>query len=207
MHTELRILLTLIGVYVPVLVSPGPNFLVVTQVAVSQSRRHAIVTALGVSSASTILAVIAATGVGILMMHFAWLQNAVRIIGGFYLGYVGVKIWRHATQPLTSNDSGQQTRSLSQLYWYGLTTNLSNPKSLVFFSTMFASMLTTDLPVWVRIAGVCSVSLVSTTWNLSVANWFSGQRMRLAFTRARTPISRMTACVLLVVGIKLLIDV
>jgi len=206
MHTELRILLTLIGVYIPVLVSPGPNFLVVTQVAVSQSRRHAIVTALGVSSASTILAVIAATGVGILMMHFAWLQNVVRIVGGLYLAYVGVKIWRNATNPLTASSDNQQARTLLQSFWYGLTTNLSNPKSLVFFSTMFASLLTTDLPMWVRIAGVCSVSLISTTWNLSVANWFSGQRMRLAFTRAKTPISRVTACVLLVVGVKLLVN-
>jgi threonine/homoserine/homoserine lactone efflux protein len=204
MHTELRILLTLIGVYVPVLVSPGPNFLVVTQVAVSQSRRHAIVTALGVSSASTIMAVIAATGMGLLMMHFSWLQDAVRIVGGLYLAYVGVKIWRHAAQPLTDSGDGSAQRSLRQSFWYGLSTNLSNPKSLVFFSTMFASLLTADLPTWVRVAGVCSIGLVSTTWNLSVANWFSGQRIRLAFTRAKTPISRVTACVLLVIGIKLL---
>jgi threonine efflux protein len=206
MHTELRILLTLIGVYIPVLVSPGPNFLVVTQVAVSRSRRHAIVTALGVSSASTIMAMIAATGVGILMMHFARLQDVVRVVGGLYLAYVGVKTWRQAALPLMANDRGSQMRSLQQSFWYGLTTNLSNPKSLVFFSTMFASLLTSDLPAWVRIAGVCSVALVSTTWNLSVANWFSGQRMKQAFARAKSSISRVTACVLVMVGIKLLFD-
>lgn len=206
MHTELRILLTLIGIYVPVLVSPGPNFLVLTQVAVSQSRRHALVTALGVSTASAILALTAATGMGVLMMHFAWLQDVVRIVGGSYLAYIGVKIWRHAAQPLTGNEAGQQARSLTQSYWYGLSTNLSNPKSLIFFSTMFSTMLTSDMHTWVRVAGVCAVGLISTTWNLSVANWFSGQRMRQAFARAKTPISRVTACVVLIVGIKLLLE-
>lgn len=206
MPNEFRILFTLIAVYVPFLVSPGPNFLVVTQAAVNQSRRHAVVTALGISSGSTIWAILAATGMGLLLAHFDWLHQGVRIFGGCYLAYVGVKIWRQAKQPFTEAQSAHAGRTLNQSYWYGLATNLSNPKSLVFFSTMFASLLTSDLPIWVRVAGVCSIGTTSVAWNLSVANWFSGSRMQLAYRRAKTWINRVTSLVLVVAGLKLVWD-
>ena len=50
MNHELIILASLAALYIPVLVSPGPNFLVVTQSAINQTRRHAIYTALGIAS-------------------------------------------------------------------------------------------------------------------------------------------------------------
>jgi threonine efflux protein len=206
MSHELRILCTLIAVYVPLLMSPGPNFLVVTQAAISQSRRHAVYTALGISSGSTILACLAATGMGLLLAHFGWFNQVVRVLGGIYLFYIGVKIWRHASQAFPQQQDAHSGRSLQQSYWYGMATNLSNPKALVFFATMFASLLTPNLPTWARIAGVGAIGVTSTLWHVTLANWFSGTRMQQAYRGAKLIINRVTATVLVGVGIKLLLE-
>ncbi|MCE1163388.1 MAG: LysE family translocator, partial [Thiomonas sp.] len=60
------LLTPLIALYIPALAIPGQNFLAVTQASLEQSRRHGIVTALGVSSGSTLQAIVAALGVGFL---------------------------------------------------------------------------------------------------------------------------------------------
>jgi len=204
MTRDLLILVSLAAVYIPVLVSPGPNFLVVTQAAINQTRRHAIYTALGIASGSTVLACLAATCMGILLARFDWFNQTVKILGGAYLLYIGVKIWRQAKQPLAARSQAGPGLSLGRSYWYGMATNLSNPKALVFFATIFASLLTPSLPTWVRLAGIAVICLCSTLWHVILANWFSGARMQHLYRSAKHGINRCTALVLVAVGVKLL---
>ena len=204
MNHQLIILASFAAVYIPVLVSPGPNFLVVMQVAINQTRRHAVYTALGIASGSTLLACLAASCMGVLLAHFAWFNDAVRILGGGYLLYIGVKIWLQAKQPLAAQANRGSGLSLGKSYWYGMATNLSNPKALVLFATIFASLLTPSVPIWVRFAGVAMICLCSTLWHLTLANWFSGARMQRGYRAAKRTINRCTAVVLIVVGVELL---
>ena len=165
MPSTLIVLASLLGIYIPILVSPGPNFLVVTQTAATQSRRHAICAALGVSSASTILAAFAATGMGILVAHLPGFQHAVQLVGGIYLLYMAARIWRQSNEALGDARAVGQ-RSLRQAYWFGLATNLSNPKALVFFATIFASMIppgSSSLLIFVGVLGICATSSL---WHL-----------------------------------------
>ncbi|HEY8027521.1 MAG TPA: LysE family transporter [Burkholderiaceae bacterium] len=204
MSEPILVLAAMMAIYVPVLVSPGPNFLIVTQTAVNQSRRHAIYAALGVSSASTILAAIAATGIGILVASLPWFHQSVQILGGLYLLYFGVKIWRDAARPLTAPSGVAANHGLRQAYYHGLATNLSNPKALVFFATIFASMITPDSAGWLKISGVIAICAASSTWHLALANWFSGERMQRTYRDAKAIVSRVTACVLIAFGASLL---
>ncbi len=203
MPSTLIVLASLLGIYIPILVSPGPNFLVVTQTAATQSRRHAICAALGVSSASTILAAFAATGMGILVAHLPGFQHAVQLVGGIYLLYMAARIWRQSNEALGDARAVGQ-RSLRQAYWFGLATNLSNPKALVFFATIFASMIppgSSSLLICVGVLGICATSSL---WHLALANWFSGARLQRAYRHAKPMINRFTACVLTVLGAGLL---
>ena len=203
MPSTLIVLAGLLGVYIPILVSPGPNFLVVTQTAISHSRRHAIWTALGVSSASTILAAFAATGMGLLVAHLPGFQRGVQLAGGLYLLVMASKIWRQAGIEL-GDAAATDERSLGRAYWFGLATNLSNPKALVFFATIFASMIPAGSSSLLIMAGVLAISVTSSLWHLALANWFSGARMQRGYRHAKPMINRFTACVLTLLGASLL---
>jgi len=204
MNHPLLILASLVAVYIPVLVSPGPNFLVVTQAAINRNRRHAVYTALGIASGSTVLALLAATSVGLLLSRFAWFERTVQVLGGAYLLYVGVKIWRGARQPLAALAAQDRAFSLRRSYWYGMATNLSNPKALVFFATIFATLLAPSVPLVVRISGVVAIGLCSTVWHVTLANWFSATRMQDWYRSVKPLINRGTAVVLVAVALELL---
>jgi threonine/homoserine/homoserine lactone efflux protein len=204
MAQSILVLAGVMAIYIPVLVSPGPNFLVVTQTAVNQSRRHAVYAALGVSSASTVLACVAATGVGILVAGLPWFRHAVQMLGGCYLVYMAGKIWMDARGAIKAPTGAAVQYSVRQAFYHGLATNLSNPKALVFFATIFASMITPDSSTWVKVTGVAGICVASSIWHLALANWFSGARMQRAYRDAKSIINRVTACVLLVFGASLL---
>ncbi|MET0949102.1 MAG: LysE family transporter, partial [Pseudomonas sp.] len=62
--SEITLLTALAGAFIVLIISPGPNFLVITQLSFSQSRQQGICAGLGVASGSIIWALLAATGLG-----------------------------------------------------------------------------------------------------------------------------------------------
>jgi RhtB (resistance to homoserine/threonine) family protein len=204
MH-ELLTLVSIAGVYVMVLVSPGPNFLVVTQSAISESRRHALYTGFGIACGSALLATLAATGMGLLLAQFAWLHRATQLLGGAYLIYVGVKIWRSAKQPLPEKLALEQRRSYGAAFRYGAMTNLTNPKAMVFFTTIFATLVGPGLPVWVKFASVAEIFALSSLWHFTLATAFSHGRIQAVYRNAKTGISRVTGGLLSGLGVQMLL--
>ncbi|WP_411880442.1 LysE family translocator [Polaromonas sp. YR568] len=191
------------ALYLMLAVSPGPNFLVITLAAVSESRRHALCVGLGVSTASVLWASLAAVGLGILISHFNGLQQILQVAGGIYLLYIGIRLIRQAHLPLPES-SPQAGRSGWQAYRYGLATNLTNPKSLVFFSSAFATLFTPGLPVWMRVAAVGVVAVISLTWNFLVATLFCRSSTRQGYRRAKRWIDRLTGGLLALFGLRLI---
>ncbi len=187
-------LVALAAVYVPALASPGPNFLAVTQAAVGGTRRQGVATALGVASGSTLQALLAATGVGLLLAHAGGVQRVVALLGGAYLLWVARAIWRQARAAGPALTPGAtRAVTLRAAYRAGLLTNLTNPKALVFFSTIFTALVGPGLPAGLRFAAVALICLLSTCWHLALATLFTQAAVRSAYARARRPLLRVTA--------------
>lgn len=202
---ELFFLSSVAALYLMLAISPGPNFLVITMAAVSESRRHALLVGLGVSTASVIWASLAAVGLGLLISHFSGLQRVLQVAGGLYLLYIGIRLIRQAHLALP--ESGTQAgRSGWQAYRYGLATNLTNPKSLVFFSSAFATLFTPGLPVWTRVAAVGVVAVISITWNVLVATLLSNRSTRQGYRHAKRWIDRISGGLLAMFGLRLLLS-
>jgi threonine/homoserine/homoserine lactone efflux protein len=199
------LLVALAAVYLPALASPGPNFLAVTQAAVGGSRRQGVATALGVASGSTVQALLAATGVGLLLAHAGGVQRVVALLGGAYLLWVARAIWRQARAGAVSPGIGKvRAISLHAAYRGGLLTNLTNPKALVFFSTIFTALVGPGLPAELRFAAVALICLLSTSWHLALATLFTQPAVRAGYARARRPLLRVTSLAIGGFGVRLL---
>ena len=85
---ELIVLGTLAATFFVLIASPGPNFLVITQIAASQSRVHGIFTGLGVATGSIVWATLAATGLGLVFAGVPWSQPLLQFVGGIYLAWL-----------------------------------------------------------------------------------------------------------------------
>ncbi len=205
MHTPSTwsLLVALVAVYLPALAIPGPNFLAVTQASLDISRRHGLATALGVASGSTLLATLAAAGAGLLLRHAGPAQRVAALLGGAYLLYLARSIWRQSrgAQPATTLRLARG--SVPASYGRGLLTNLTNPKALVFFSTIFAGLLGAGAPWSARAAAVATIFSCSVGWHLSLATLFTRASVRAAYARMRRGLLRATSLLIGGFGLRL----
>jgi len=61
--------------------------------------------------------------------------------------------------------------------------NLSNPKSLVYFTSVFTALIPADAPPTIRLAAVVIVVGESATWHSLLALLFSRNRLRRLYAR------------------------
>jgi threonine/homoserine/homoserine lactone efflux protein len=82
--------------------SPGPSFVLVSRIAVVSSRRAALAAALGMGIGGAVFAGLALFGLTALLLRVEWLYLLLKLSGGLYLLYLGIRIWRGARQPLAA---------------------------------------------------------------------------------------------------------
>jgi threonine/homoserine/homoserine lactone efflux protein len=203
MH-ELLFLGSIVVLYLPHLLSPGPNFLVLTRVAAVESPRHGVVTAIGITSASALYATLAVAGVGALLAHSPQVRLALQVGGGVYLLFKGVNLLRRAGPMRAAAESGAGGQSLRQAYINGLLTNLTNPQALVFFTSVFAALLSPDLAPWAGPAGVLTVAVTSFSVNLATVAVFSVDAVQQRYLRMKTWMDRAAGLLMGSFGIGLL---
>lgn len=75
---------------------PGPNFIVVTQGSMTRSRKTGILLALGVSTGAGAWASASLLGLSALFKYAGWTYDAIKVVGGCYLVYMGLKTMWHA---------------------------------------------------------------------------------------------------------------
>ncbi|WP_291937582.1 LysE family transporter [Limnohabitans sp.] len=197
-------LLSVATLYILLAISPGPNFLVITQAAISRSRSQALCIALGVSTASVIWASLAALGLGIFLSQFMWLQRTLQVLGGCYLLYVGVKMLLKARTPLDVGASVVAEVSDWQAYRSGLLTNLANPKTLMFFTSVFASLFSGDLTANVKLAAIFVVAAISIAWNVLTVTIFAMEKSRRVYAHGKVWIDTVIGAFITFFSLKLI---
>jgi threonine/homoserine/homoserine lactone efflux protein len=180
-ESHVTFLLSVTTLYTMLAISPGPNFLVITQAAISRSRSQALCIALGVSTASVIWASLAALGLGIVLEQFLWLQRALQLLGGCYLLYVGVKMLLKARTPLDVGPSVVAEVSDWQAYRAGLLTNLANPKTAIFV-----------------------VAAISIAWNVLTVTIFAMEKSRRVYARGKVWIDTIIGAFITFFSLKLI---
>src|SRR5437588_8477465 len=123
-------LLILFFVHLLALMTPGPDFFIVSKAAISASRRAAIVTATGVTVGVMTWAGVALLGLHLLLERITWLQPLIKMAGGAYLIYLGILMLKASSAKPILNQSPDSRSAMSgqRAFLSGLLTNLSNPK-------------------------------------------------------------------------------
>lgn len=120
------------------LISPGPDFFYISRQAMSHSRRSAIL-AIGVTIGVGFWALVVLFGLAILNRYLPNFQQILMLLGGSYLAYSGLKMVRITQNArLDNTESVIHQRSAWREIIGGLLINLSNPKIIVFFSSVLA---------------------------------------------------------------------
>jgi RhtB (resistance to homoserine/threonine) family protein len=202
--TFVPLLLSLFAVDLLAAVSPGPNFVLVTQAAIQRSRRYAASVVLGLVTANLIWCFAVLLGISTLFKLAPWLYGAIKFTGGAYLIYLGVSLWRSNGDKPTATESSNQDR-LSAAYVRGLLTNLSNPKSVVYFGSIFALFMSPGMPLWVEATAVGIVLFDTVLWYGTVAALFSSAAVQRFYALVRRPVNRVAGAAMIGFGGRLML--
>lgn len=200
------VLLGVMAVHMVVLVSPGPAFLVVTQTSISRSRREGVLAALGVACAALLWSSASLLGVSLLLETTAWLYGAMKLLGGAYLVYLGVKSWRNAGGEPRLAVGASLGSSGRRSFRVGFITNLSNPKAVIFFSSIFASLLPPQLPLWMHAAAVGVIVFDALWWHVALALTFSTRPAQQLYAKAKRTLDYIAGGFLVFVGTRLMLS-
>lgn len=197
-------LLGLALVHLVAVASPGPSTVLVIQTAAVAGRRGGLLAALAMMAGALLWAAAALFGLQALFARFDWLYLAFRIGGAIYLFYLAVQLWRHARDPLPEIPVG---RAIRMTGWQGflraLLLQLSNPKIMVFFGSIFLSLLPQNLPAWMDATVLAIVAVNEFTWFALLALLFSGGPARAFYRRAKVWLDRFMGGALALLGLRL----
>lgn len=195
-------LLTIALLHWIALITPGPNLLVVSNLAANGSRRAAAYAALGVTVVAGMWSSLAVLGVNALFTAHPYLRVAVQLAGGCYLLYVALRFWRTGAP-----NSGIPSTHMSSLaaFRLGFLTNFLNPKAVLFFGSVLATGLPADPSELLLVLAVIVVIINAFAWHTALAFAFSHRRVQAVYARSRTAIGRTAGILVGGFGIRILI--
>lgn len=185
--------------------SPGPSFVMVARTAASTGRANGLYAALGMGIGAVLFAMASLLGLNALFLAVPALYIALKLVGGLYLAYLGLRIWRGAKQALdvsaTAVQEGAPRRRSSLLL--GFATQVSNPKTAIVYASVFAAFLPASPSIQHNLAVVALVFLVEAGWYAIVATALSAKTPRNTYLRYKRWVDRSAGGVMGALGLKL----
>ncbi len=195
-------LLGLAVVHLLAVASPGPSTVLVVQTAAVSGRRGGLIAAFAMMLGSVAWSAAALYGLQALFAQFAWLYRVFQVAGGLFLIYLAVMMWRHAREPLPEMSTVARG-SDGQIFMRALLLQLGNPKIMVFFGSVFLSVLPQHMPGWMQAAVLALVAFDEFTWFALLALTFSGGTARAFYRRAQFWLDRTMGGALALLGLRL----
>jgi threonine/homoserine/homoserine lactone efflux protein len=200
--TVLVALLGLAVVHLLAVASPGPSTVLVVQTAAVSGRRGGLIAALAMMLGAVAWAAAALYGLQALFAEFAWLYRVFQVAGGLFLIYLAIQMWRHAHEPLPEIAPAARSTD-KQIFVRALLLQLSNPKIMVFFGSIFLSVLPQHMPGWMQAAVLALVAFDEFTWFALLALTFSGGTARAFYRRTKIWLDRTMGGALALLGLRL----
>lgn len=114
-----------------VIITPGQDLLLVMSRAITQGSRAGIITASGVSCGLLGHSIIAALGLGALLLASSSLFTVLKFVGAMYLFYLGIRLIVSSSSRLDLSKTNHVTTQ--KLFLTGALSNISNPHVTLFY--------------------------------------------------------------------------
>lgn len=182
-------LLAVISITILAVISPGPDFAMVTRNSLLLSRRAGVLTALGIGLGIVVHVSYTLLGIGMLIQQSIWLFNALKIVGAAYLIYLGIRMLRAKPASGGAVDAPPALSDFAALRT-GFLTNTLNPKTTVFVVSLFMQVVQPSTPLSVQVGYGVFISVAHMVWFALVAVCFSSGAVRQRLLRVRHWIDR-----------------
>lgn len=172
--------IALLAVWIAAVASPGPDLVQIIRLG-ARSRAAGVWVALGIMTGNTLWITGSLLGLSALLNTYPGILTVLQLLGGAYLLWMGVNATRgglaarrQAAVPVTpagavSEGDAITSAGVLQAWWQGLTTNLANPKAVLFFGAVFAQFIRPEMGAGWALAIAVMLIVTGVAWFVGFA--------------------------------------
>jgi len=186
-------------------ISPGPNTVIVLQSAV-RNRKLGVLAAAGIWPVGIMWASISLFGLGSMIATVPHLVSIMYFLCGGYLVWVGFQSIRKSySQKHIYTHVHANHLSAFGVFRAGVITNITNPKSIAYWMSVFAATSASALPRSAQILAVILMPSISFLWYSSLSFMVSSGAARRFLENKHHLFDRVAGVVMMGFGLKLLV--
>lgn len=189
-------LLSLMLVHLAALVMPGVDNFVVSQTSASHGRRAGFWAGLGITLAVLLWATLTVAGLSYLVT-LPSVHLVLTLLGASYLLWLAWQLVKSAHQPKVAvSETSSRVASASRWSAYllkGFLTNLSNPKAVIYFGSIFTVFLAADSHIEMHILMVAAIIIETFVWFFLWSQLFAIPRVIAAYHRQQAIVEYVSA--------------
>jgi RhtB (resistance to homoserine/threonine) family protein len=207
MNITMLITVTVVGLLA--VISPGPDFIIVTRNSLLHSKRAGLFTTFGIVIGNLWWVAASILGLSYVLARSISVFNTLKILGAVYLIYLGTKALRLGEKQSQNGadalpEKGANRLSSQSAFGMGLWNNLLNVKCALFYSSFFSIIITPQTPALFRWIFGLEITLIALVWFSLLSTVLSFQTVRIVFSRWSLLLDRLTGAILIALGLKLI---
>jgi homoserine/homoserine lactone efflux protein len=139
----LELYLVFLSISAVIMFTPGPTVVLAITNGILHGSRDANYSILGNMTALFILSTVSIAGIGALIVANEWMFDLIKWIGGLYLIYLGIGLWRAQKNRVGVREQIEALQSLegTALFRKGFAVTMSNPKAFVFVTAFLPQFI------------------------------------------------------------------
>lgn len=199
-------LLVITSVHLLAAASPGPDFVLVSQQTISNGKKAGLLCSIGIALGLSIHILYSAFGLAAIIANSTTALWAIKLLGGSYLIYLGIKGLRarsNAEQVSKSQIIAPQ-RSAVKMIGLGFLCNALNPKAPIYFVSLFTIVISAETSAaHLAIYGIWMMA-IQFAWFSLVTTLLSTPKVASKLERGGHIIDRLAGGAMLLLGLKVL---
>lgn len=198
---ETEVLLAVSILWALAAMTPGPNFFITVHTAIEADKRLSCCTVLGIVVGTLVWSVSGYLGIALLFNTVPVLYIFLKITGGLYLMYIGLNLLRGKGRRPQKQRGG--CRSAIGCFRLGLLTNILNPKTAAFMTSLFAATIPPNASIRLGAMSVLLICSISALWYVFVSSLFSSSSVKKFYGQQKQRVEKIAGALFLGFGLKL----
>ncbi|MGG7047953.1 MULTISPECIES: LysE family translocator [unclassified Campylobacter] len=205
---EFYTLLPLMLAHFIALIVPGPDVFLILRTSLAHGFKQSVFACLGVGAGIVIWVFLTAFGLKTIFLNFPSLRIALMVFSVCYLSYLSFLLFKSAKTKRDTKIKTKDSSSHSDLHFFlvGFLTNLSNPKAILYFASIFSRFVDKANSLTQVAILVAVISIESMLCFILLGKIFSAKKAREAFLRRQNILDGICAAIFGFFTILILID-
>lgn len=195
-------LFSILTIHLMASISPGPDFVVVSQKTLLQGRKAGIFCGIGVCVGLLVHIGYSVAGLTTALGHSEHIVQGIGILGGSYLVFLGYKSFKGSFSKQAELVVNERSKTATQsAFWSGLIVNIFNPKAAIYFISLFSIIISPTMGVEKLLLVIVSIIAVQMAWYLTFIYFVTIPSVRVKFDSKVYLIDRTLGMLMALMGL------